>query len=129
MTTPADVRNSAWELANAVSGLVDGALRERDEMIVFLINEMGRDTPLFSRGYYVERARELDIEIPDHGARLARNRSGNFIHRAGCVRLGPHAVGWLWAEKNPTEDWRTTAPWLKPCKVCRPPSPLEGADA
>lgn len=56
-------------------------------------------------------------------ALLMRNLRSDCIHRADCSRVLPGAVNWRWAERNQDEDWKVTAPWLKACKVCDPPSP------
>lgn len=58
---------------------------------------------------------------------LLRNRTGNTIHRVGCVAVNTRAVRWRWADANPDEDWKQTAPWLHPCQRCNPPSPLSSA--
>jgi hypothetical protein len=55
---------------------------------------------------------------------LARNRRSAYIHREGCSRITTGYVHWIWADQHPDEDWKTSAPWLKPCAVCKPPSPL-----
>ena len=57
-------------------------------------------------------------------AYLMRNRLGDAIHRFGCQHVRPGAVRWEWADANPDVDWGATAPWLKVCKTCNPPSPL-----
>jgi hypothetical protein len=55
---------------------------------------------------------------------LMRNRTGDVIHRATCAAVKASAVRWRWADENPDEDWKKTAPWLKACQRCNPPSPL-----
>lgn len=59
---------------------------------------------------------------------LVRLRSGDKVHRSTCrYATGPGADRWHWADANPLEDWLTTAPWLKPCQFCLPPSPFKGS--
>lgn len=56
---------------------------------------------------------------------LVRPARGDYIHRSTCrhaTALG--VVRWKWADNNPDEDWKRTAPWLKACKRCDPPSPF-----
>jgi hypothetical protein len=56
---------------------------------------------------------------------LVRRPSGNAIHTSTC-RHAKDGGRWVWADKHPDTDWKVTAPWLKPCGICKPPSPLKG---
>lgn len=57
--------------------------------------------------------------------RLGPPAKGDTIHTSTCrYAKKPNALRWMWAEANPDEDWAVTAPWLKRCKVCLPPSPF-----
>lgn len=57
--------------------------------------------------------------------RLGPPSHGDVIHRSTCrYAQRPNALRWVFADDNPTYDWAVAAPWLKPCDVCKPPSPL-----
>lgn len=51
---------------------------------------------------------------------LARSSDGSVVHRADCR----HArVPWRWADGKPpwvVADTVRNAPWLKPCRLCKP---------
>jgi hypothetical protein len=61
----------------------------------------------------------------DFLVRLGPPARGETIHRDTCryAQL-PNALRWKWVDDDPTRDWQLLAPWLNPCKVCRPPSPF-----
>jgi hypothetical protein len=69
---------------------------------------------------------ERSQEATETAVFLVRNLSNDFVHRSTCRHARTGAARWVWADRNPGEDWRQTAPWLKPCKRCDPPSPLRG---
>lgn len=54
---------------------------------------------------------------------LVRTLAGT-VHRNTC-RHAAKGQRWVWADRNPTENWMVTAPWLKACAVCNPPSPFK----
>jgi hypothetical protein len=58
--------------------------------------------------------------------RMGVPAKGDTIHRAECrfAKKG-NALPWNWAEGRPLAEWVVGAPWLKPCKVCRPDLPRE----
>jgi hypothetical protein len=60
---------------------------------------------------------------------LVRRRHSDYIHTSECRHATAGAVRWVWADRNPDVDWAKTAPWLKPCSRCKPPSPLSSAPA
>ena len=58
--------------------------------------------------------------------RLGPPAFGSTIHRNDCRVLAQAkspALRWQWADKHPDVDWKVTAPWLKACRICEPPSP------
>lgn len=55
---------------------------------------------------------------------LVRRKGSDYIHTSECRHATSGAVRWIWADEHPYEDWKVTAPWLKPCSRCNPPSPL-----
>lgn len=64
--------------------------------------------------------------LPIEGVHLARRT--DTIHLSTCRYVrGQPGWRWVWADKNPDEDWEKTAPWLRRCQVCHPPSPLSAA--
>lgn len=61
-----------------------------------------------------------------YGVETRLVRVSDKVHRDSCrYAKGDGALGWIYAEKNPEVDWLAEG-WLSACKVCNPPSPLEG---
>ena len=59
--------------------------------------------------------------------RLGAPSRSDTIHRNDCPvikRSKAEALRWNWADHNPHEDWKLSAPWLHACQVCKPWSPL-----
>lgn len=57
--------------------------------------------------------------------RLGAPSRGDAIHLNTC-RVISRAKGdplrWTWADEHPDVDWTLRAPWLRACKVCKPPA-------
>jgi hypothetical protein len=58
---------------------------------------------------------------------LVRRRRSAYIHTSECRHSTADAVRWVFADENPDVDWKVTAPWLKACSRCNPPSPLNAS--